>query len=118
MIIRLKQNYVDKRGKKPVTLYAGIITADLPREVMVHMVSRGLAEVEGRRQSGPERRKAYRDSKPKGRTTPYKPDHKKVFKGKTYPIAEALKLEAAAAVELEARIAAAEARGKPKTAKD
>jgi hypothetical protein len=68
MIIRLKQSYTDKRWKKPVVMLAGTVTANLPIEVMRHMVTMGHAEQVGDRLSGPERRAAA--SKPEPKTKP------------------------------------------------
>ncbi len=60
MIIQLKQGYVDRRGKKPVHLQAGLITASLPLAVMEDMVRAGHAKKVGDRRTGKERREEYK----------------------------------------------------------
>ena len=64
MIIQLKQGFVDRRGKKPVHLHAGLITASLPLQTMKDMVKAGHAKKVGDRRTGKERREASK-AKPK-----------------------------------------------------
>lgn len=62
MIIRLKQGYVDRGGRKPVNLQAGLITGALPLQVMQSLVKRGLAEKVGDKRTGEERRAAAKSA--------------------------------------------------------